>query len=221
MIRALVFDMDGTLVDSEQLHYDAWKEVLFKNGVTSFPYNSFVRYVGSSNEQLAEDFIQSDALHHTVPELVQQKQEIYLKMIPDIRMLPGARELINRYHRRYTLAIASSSHRIELHRILETLELTEYFDHIVGGDMVSRKKPAPDIYLLVQNLLGLSGRECVAFEDSEPGIHAAKEAGMYSVAIPNSLSTQHNFDRADRVIRQLDQVDDAILHALGTEISAI
>lgn len=211
MIRALIFDMDGTLVDSEKLHYDAWQQTLLQHGVESFSFDVFCKYIGVSNEQLADDYITSHGLQTDVSTMVLEKQKLYLEMIPAIELLPGVREAITRYHGRYRLAIASSSHRIELHQILSSLQFSEYFDHVVGGDMVSRKKPDPEIYLHTMSLLGCKAGECVAFEDSESGLAAAKNAGLFGIAIPNILLAGGDFSRADRVIRQIDQADDIML----------
>lgn len=218
MIKALIFDMDGTLADSERVHYEAWKEALAGQGVKSFLFEEFVVYVGTSNEKVAEDYISSAGLKINVEELVREKQVIYLEMIPDIRLLPGVKRIINRYHGRYRLAVASSSHRIELGKILETHDLSQCFEQIVGGDMVSRKKPDPEIYLTARDLLGLKSSECVAFEDSESGINAARDAGMFSIAIPHSLSKHHNFDRADHVVERIDLVNDALLQSIKENI---
>jgi len=210
-IEALVFDMDGTLVDSEHLHYKSWKETLARKNVEKFPYDDFVAYVGASNEQLAEDYVLSERIPVTVDELVHQKQLIYLEMIAGIELLPGVRKTVEQFHGTLRLAVASSSHLIELDRILETLGLSECFEQVVGGDMVRRKKPDPEIYLKTCGLLGLKPSSCVAFEDSETGVVAAKNAGMLTVAIPHGLSRHHDFGDADLVVAQMDEVAGSLL----------
>jgi HAD superfamily hydrolase (TIGR01509 family) len=210
-IEALVFDMDGTLVDSEHLHYKAWKKTLGRQNVEDFPYDEFVAYVGASNEQLAEDYIVSERIPVTVDELVGQKQLVYLEMIAGIELLPGVRKTIEQFHGTLRLAVASSSHRIELDRILNTLGLSECFEQVVGGDMVHRKKPDPEIYLKTCDLLGLKPSSCVAFEDSETGVAAARDAGMLTVAIPHGLSMHHDFGDADLVVEQMDEVAVSLL----------
>ena len=215
MIRALIFDMDGTLIDSEKLHYDAWKEILSRHGVDSFPFGTFIGYIGSSNEKLAGDYIDSHGIPSDITTMVLEKQAIYFEMIPTIKLLPGVREVIARYHGRYSLAIASSSHTRELHRILQVLALSEYFDHVVGGDMVTRKKPDPEIFLHTRGLLGVASSECVVFEDSEPGIIAAKAAGMFGIAVPNGFLSNADFSQADRIIPKIDLADDQLMQELS------
>lgn len=211
MIQALIFDMDGTLVDSEKVHYDAWKATLTQYGVTPFSFASFMQYVGASNEILAEDYIESHDLQASVEQMVHEKQDIYLEMIPQIKPLPGVMEILTRFHSKFRLGIASSSHLVELEKILESLDISSYFEHVVGGDMIANKKPDPEIYLYSADLFQLTPGECVAFEDSEPGILAAKSAGLYGIAIPNSLSTGHDFSLADRVLNRMDQLDEQLL----------
>jgi len=215
MIQALIFDMDGTLVDSEGLHYEAWKNVLADHNVKNFPFEDFVSYVGTSNEKLAEDYIKSGDLAISIEALVAEKQLIYLEMIQDITLLPGVAATIERYYGTFRLAVASSSHSIELEKILATINLRDCFELVIGGDLVSRKKPDPEIYIKTKNLLGLQAHQCVAFEDSEAGLNAAKNAGMYGIAVPHGLSRHHNFERADLVVDRIDFADDTLLRSLS------
>lgn len=211
MIEAMIFDMDGTLVDSEMLHFEAWKKVLACHEIRDFPFKDFIKYVGASNEKLARDYIQSGTIDTPVGELVHEKQILYLEMISEIKLLDGAAAIIRKFYGVYRLAVASSSDYVELEKILQTVSMRSSFEQVVGGDMVSRKKPDPEIYLKTANLLDLPPKKCVAFEDSESGVDAAKDAGMFVVAVPNKLSKHHDFSRADLVVDCLGQVNDSVL----------
>jgi HAD superfamily hydrolase (TIGR01509 family) len=208
MIKALIFDLDGTLADTELLHYRAWKKTLLNNGVSQLPLETFMKYVGTSNEKVAGDYIESDDIRKNLTELVREKQDIYMDLIPETQLLRGAREIITRYHPALRLAIASSSHKKEIMTLLKTQELESYFELVIGGDMVKQRKPDPEIYLKAQQTLGVSPRECIAFEDSEHGLNSAKNAGMYGVAIPNEFTLNHNFVRADLILTSLTEMDD-------------
>lgn len=214
MIQALIFDLDGTLVNTEMLHFRAWREALLQNGVGEFSLEDFLRYVGTSNEKVANDYIQSDGINKSQKELIKQKQTLYMDLIPDVELCPGAREILERFNGEMSLAVASSSHEKEIRAILEIHDLISYFPVILGGDMVQKRKPDPEIYLKAQALLGKSPDECTAFEDSCPGLNAAKNAGMKAIAVPNEFTKEHDFNRADSVVESLNDVNSALLQGL-------
>lgn len=215
VVKALIFDMDGTLVDSEKLHFDAWRDILRGYGVKNFGFDEFVSYIGASNEKLAQDYIDKAGLAVGVTEMVGQKQELYLEMIPSVKPLPGVMRSVRAFADHYRLAVASSSDCIELEKILTTLGIRHLFEKVVGGDTVVMKKPHPEIYLKTAGLLGLAPDKCLAFEDSESGITAAKSANMFAIAIPNGLSKLHDFSRADRVIERMDMADETLLTSVS------
>jgi beta-phosphoglucomutase len=217
MIKALIFDLDGTLANTEMLHYRAWKEALLQNGVVRFTLETFLNYVGTSNEKVATDFIHSDKIDKSVAELIREKQALYLRFIPEISLCDGVREVLSRYHRKKLLAVASSSHQQEIMAILKTNKLAEYFSKVVGGDMVELKKPDPEIYLKVQSLLHVAPEECIAFEDSTSGLIAAKNSGMFGVAIPNEFTRNHDFGRADCILGTLAEVNDELLQQIESD----
>jgi beta-phosphoglucomutase len=217
MIKALIFDLDGTLANTEMLHYRAWKEALLQNGVAGFSLETFLNYVGTSNEKVATDFIKSDKIDKSVAGLIEEKQALYMGFIPEISLCDGAREILTRYHRKKLLAVASSSHQREIIAILETNGLAEYFSEVIGGDMVELKKPDPEIYQKVQSLLHVAPEECIAFEDSTSGLIAAKNAGMYGVAIPNEFTLNHDFGRADQILDSLAEVNDELLQQIESD----
>ncbi len=214
MIKALIFDLDGTLANTELLHYRAWKETLSNNGVTSFSLDTFMTFVGTSNEKVAGDYIISDRIEKSIPQVVLEKQAIYMNLIPEIKLFPGARDIIEKHHGVYRLALASSSHKKEIVSLLKSHSLDIYFDLVIGGDMVERKKPDPEIYLKVRAILEVDPHECIAFEDSEHGLNSAKNAAMYGVAIPNEFTKDHNFSRADLILNSLSEMDDKKITAL-------
>jgi len=214
MIKALIFDLDGTLANTELLHYQAWKQTLFCNGVSRFSLETFMGFIGTSNEKVAGDYIKNRNIEKSIIELVSEKQNIYMELIPEIQLFPGVREILSRYRGKYHLAIASSSHNREIKALLQFHGLNDYFDLIFGGDMVEQKKPDPEIYLKVQQELKIKPHECIAFEDSAHGLNSAKNAKMYGVAIPNEFTLDHDFSRADLILNNLIEMDDKMMSGL-------
>jgi len=214
MITAFIFDMDGTLADTEPQHYRAWRETLLNNGAEEFSFEKFLTYVGTSNETVATDHIRNTGIRKTVQELVREKQVKYLEMIPEIQLFAGARQVLETYAGRVTFAVASSSHHRELTEILRSNKILDYFSSVIGGDMVTHRKPDPEIYLKTLEAIGVPANACLAFEDSTHGVNAAKNAKIYGIAIPNEFTRNHDFSRADRVITSFHDVNDELLQSV-------
>ncbi len=213
--KALIFDMDGTLVDSERVHRQAWGAALRAHQMAVPDFQVFSKYVGVSDEQMADDFIEAANPRIGRAGLVASKCGAYLNLVPQIRLLPGVEDVLRRCRGRYRMAVASSSPSTELAAILKHHALLHYFEYVAGGDMVERKKPDPEIYRLVTVNLGLAPAECVAFEDSQTGIAAARAAGLKAVAVPHAMSAGHDFSRADALLSNLGEVDDRLLEKLA------
>ena len=112
------------------------------------------------------------------------------------------------------MAVASSSHRKEVHAILKAHNLKDSFSHIVGGDMVANQKPDPEIYLTTSQLLGIRPHHSIAFEDSTHGLQAAKNAGMHVAVIPNEFTMAQDFSRADVVLNSLKEFNENVLQRI-------
>ena len=220
MIKAFIFDLDGTIVNTELTHYKAWERTLLNNGLAEFTLDTFLKYVGTSNEKVASDYAGTDGCSKSVIELVLEKQAIYLELIPEIQLCSGVREILSRFENQMVMAVASSSHQREVREILELHGLADYFSQVVCGDMVERKKPHPEIYLKTQALLNVPVQECVAFEDSSHGLNAAKNAGMYGVAIPNEFTRDHDFTRADRILLSFAEVTPELVQKMTSANTA-
>ncbi|MGL1931344.1 MAG: HAD family phosphatase [Desulfotalea sp.] len=204
MIKALIFDLDGTLVDSEMLHYKSWRDTLLSHGVSEFTFKTFSRFIGTSNEKVANDYINEYSWDIPHKELIREKQIKYLELTPEIPLYPGVKEIITNHYEKYTLALATSSHEKEAKKILQEHHLIQYFTTIMTGDMVVNKKPDPEIYLKTASKINIPPENCLAFEDSEHGVNAAKNANMKTVAIPNEHTIGHNLSRADLIINSLE-----------------
>ncbi len=214
MIKTFIFDLDGTLADTELLHYRTWKTVLEENGVADFTFDEFLNYVGTSNEKVARDYIARDDILKSIEELIERKQQLYMKLIGEIQLYDGVVEILETFHGKVQVAVASSSHYKEVSAILDAHKISRFFEYVIGGDMVRKRKPDPEIYLKTLDVLGVPAKESIAFEDTNFGITAVKEAGIYGIAVPNGYTKNHDFSRADKVISSLSDFNVDLLNEI-------
>jgi HAD superfamily hydrolase (TIGR01509 family) len=198
--QAVIFDMDGVLVDSEPLHHHAANAVLVEDGHPPLSVAEYTRYLGLTDEDMWRDL-------RTMRDLA-RPHEHYLSrfdrlVLAEYRLhaaaAPGAIDLLDWLTDcGLPLAVASSSRSQWVKTCLHAIGLLGYFDRVVAGDMVARAKPDPEIYLLAARQLRAQPARCVVFEDSPPGVAAASRAGMYTIAVctaytPPGLTTGAHF----------------------------
>jgi HAD superfamily hydrolase (TIGR01509 family) len=208
VIEAVVFDMDGVLIESEEV-WDAVRAVYVRERGGRYDAEIQRAMMGMSSPEW------SRYLHETagVPqspeeinaEVVRRLLETYRTHLP---LMPGAVDAVRRLAERYPLAVASSSNRPIIDAVLEIAGLAQYFDATVSSEEVPRGKPAPDVYLEAARRLGIAPERCAAVEDSHGGIRAAKAAGMFTIAFPNPTypPDEESLAQADVVIRSLDEL---------------
>jgi HAD superfamily hydrolase (TIGR01509 family) len=189
-VRAVIFDLDGVLVESEGLWNRAKRELVDAHDAP-WPADAERTMMGMSSPEwsgyLAELGVPlaPEAISAAV---VRRLAEIYDEDLP---LLPGAREAVPRLAARWPLAVASSSNRPIIELVLREAGLDGCFEVIVSSEEVARGKPAPDVYEEAARGLGVSAGDCVAVEDSTNGLRAAHAAGMGAVAIPNREFPPH------------------------------
>ena len=203
--RAVVFDMDGLLLDTENLWHAAETELFRRHG-QEFSWDDKLAVMGTSFEHTADYF--ADRLGRPAGEgqaLVDRVYEIMDGMLRlQVQGRPGAIELVERLRGRVPMALASNSSRQLVSTALATAGLTDAFDAIITADDVVAAKPAPDVYLLACERLGVAPEDSLALEDSPSGIAAAKAAGLACIAVPRFAET--DVSAADRVIDSLEEL---------------
>ena len=203
--RAVVVDRDGLLLDTELLWHQAETELFGRRGV-EFTWDDKMRVIGTSFAFTADYF--ADRLgvpREQGPGLVQEMVELmhgHLREQVDGR--PGAVELVERLRGHTRLGLASNSPRALVDTALATAGIADAFDAIVTSDDVMQPKPAPDLYLLACERLGVAPEDALALEDSPSGITAAKAAGLTCIAVPQFAET--DVSAADRVIDSLEDL---------------
>ena len=203
--RAVIFDMDGLLLDTEVLWQQA-EEALFAAHGAVFSHEDKMRVIGTSFEHTAEFFAERlGEPEERGAELVDEMIEMmHAALLRDVAGRPGALELVAGLRGRVPLGLASNSPRRLVDAALRTAGLLDGFDAIVTADDVARAKPAPDLYLLACERLGVAPGDALALEDSASGVAAAKAAGLTCIAVPQYAET--DVSAADRVIASLEEL---------------
>jgi HAD superfamily hydrolase (TIGR01509 family) len=227
MLRAIVFDFDGVIANSEPLHFRAYRDVLAEIGVALTERAYFERYLGFDDVGAFEAIAADNALpigHAGVRDLVERKAVRLEHLERDGSVLfPGAAEAVRRAAAALPIAIASGARADEIHRVLERERLASCFTAVVAAEDTAISKPAPDPYLRALTLLraagqpDLEGRHCVAVEDSRWGLQSARAAGMRTVAVTNTYGKPALADCADVVIASLAAMDLDVLARLCPE----
>ncbi len=200
----MIFDMDGVLVDSEEL-WDAAREQVARDSCGSWSDAAQREMMGMSSPEWSR--YMQDELGVELPperinhEVVTRMERLYRERLP---LIPGAREAVARLAR-WRLGLASSANRSLIELALELAEIRELFAAVVSSEEVENGKPAPDVYLEAADRLAVPATACAAVEDSENGIRSARAAGMRVIAIPN-----RTFPPADEALAQADLVLDSI-----------
>ena len=207
MIRAIVFDFDGLILDTEEPVYRSWLEVYEAHG-EQLPFERWVQIVGSTTAGFHPQHHLEERLGRSLPqEELDRRIGRRTEMILAQEVLPGVlRRIAEAKAMGLKLGVASSSTTEWVRGHLARLGILESFECMRCRDDVANAKPEPDLYLAVLECLGVRASEAIAIEDSPNGVLAAKRAGMRCVAIPNSITAQLDLGQADLVLGSLDEV---------------
>lgn len=214
MLKGLLFDLDGVIVDTAKYHYIAWKEIADELDIP-FTKKDNERLKGVSRTASFEIILELGGREMTAAEKADycsKKNEIYLSYIRQMtpeEILPGAADFLIKA-RRAGLKTALGSASKNSRTILDGLKITELFDAVIDGNMVRHSKPDPEVFLKGAEALGLKPEECLVFEDAYAGIEAAHNGGMKAVGI----GSPENLPNADLCIPGLAEADLARLQAL-------
>jgi len=204
--EAVIFDMDGVIVDSEPRHELAFIQVLEELGYKENHGLDIAEYIGRSDEELWVDFIAKHKPTQTLQELLALKRERVVEIIRrEQPLFEGLPELVAELASKYRLGVASGSERQVIEEVLSLKSLRNYFRVIVPSLEVNNGKPAPDVFLRAADLLGVLPKDCIAIEDSKPGITAALAAGMQVIAITNTHPADE-LGRATYVVETYDEI---------------
>lgn len=186
--EAVIFDCDGTLVDSMPAHFDAWCDALAIYGAGGiFKEDVFFAMGGRPTKDIVVDLNSEYGLKLDPSDVALAKREAFLKKLGKVEFIDEVADFARSLRGTMPLAVASGGSRYVVEKTLKLLDCSDWFDEVVTADDVENGKPSPDIFLHAAKLLGVAPEKCLVIEDAPPGVLAAQAAGMTVVTIPMPL----------------------------------
>jgi HAD superfamily hydrolase (TIGR01509 family) len=210
MVKTVIFDMDGVIVDTEPVHHYAYHQQ-FKQLNIHVPDEMYATFTGNSTRNVFQRLKEHFALEEEVEKLIDIKRALFNDAFDskqDLFLLDGVEDLIRDLHRNgVQLILASSSAKVTIDRIFKRFDLYRYFTDIVSGEDFPKSKPHPAIFEHAASLSIAPKSQCIVIEDSTNGIKAAKAAGLYCIGYDSFHSKMQDLSEADLVIRHFDELD--------------
>jgi beta-phosphoglucomutase family hydrolase len=206
--RALIFDMDGVLVDSEPLHLRAYQTVLSDYGI-KYTEADNQEFLGRKDHDCASALVQRFQLPVSAAQILSRKEEVLAELFKQTKEArPGVKKILAQASELgLRLAVASMATSRAINIVVENLGIQQYFQSLTSGEEIKNGKPAPDIFLLAAKRLSASVVNCLVIEDTINGIRAAKSAGMQCVAIPCAATKYQDHSEADLRLNSLTELD--------------
>jgi len=216
MIKAILFDMNGIIIDDENIHEMAFRETLRPYNI-NFNHQTYLDCCSGKTDRAGyEEIAAKFSTNLPIDDLLSQKGKMYLKLFPaNKKSYFGIIELIHSLSGSYKLALTSSSSREEVNLITKEFGISNEFEVIISGDDVHKGKPDPEPYLITANKLGFEPKECVAIEDSPSGITSAKAAGCYCIAV-TTTHTKKDLAAADLVVNDSSEITTQIIQNINS-----
>jgi HAD superfamily hydrolase (TIGR01509 family) len=187
---AVIFDCDGTLVDSMPAHFEAWCEALAIHGAGGvFKEDVFLAMGGRPTRDIVVELNDEYDLKLDPEAVAFAKRESFLKRIKSVELIDEVADFARSLRGKVPMAVASGGSRMVVEKTLKVVGISDWFDEVVTADDVKEGKPAPDIYLHAARLLAVTPARCLALEDAPAGILSAQSAGMKVIAVPSPLSS--------------------------------
>lgn len=205
---AVIFDMDGVLIDSEPLHFEVDQLVLRKLNIHEGK-SYLERFVGYTNPAMWQIIKEEFSIESTIEELIDLQMTVKLSYLEqsNYEAIEGIKELLEELKSfKVPIAIASSSPRIFIEAVIKKIHIVDYFQDWISGEEVPKSKPEPDVFLKAAELLNVNPERCVVIEDSKSGAIAAKSAGMTCIGYKNMNSGNQDLSKADLVVDRISEI---------------
>lgn len=207
-MEAVIFDMDGVLIDSEPLHFEVDQMVLRKLNIHEGK-SYLERFVGYTNPAMWQIIKEEFSIVSTIEELIDLQMTVKLSYLEqsNYNAIEGIKELLEELQSfKVPIAIASSSPKIFIEAVIKKIHIIDYFHHWISGEEVPKSKPEPDVFLKTAELLNVNPERCIVIEDSKSGTIAAKSAGMKCVGYKNVNSGNQDLSKADLVVDRISEI---------------
>lgn len=205
-MHSVIFDMDGTLLDTQRISIPAWEYVGSLQGISGM--GEHVKKIFGMNERGSTEYLVNNFPSLNVP-LFKNDYREYIKKHGTVKFMTGAQILMSFLKEKgVKVALASGTRKATVLSHLKKLSCENYFDAIIGGDEVENGKPSPDIFLKAASLIGAKADECFVFEDSPNGVHSAYNAGMKCIGIPDVV--EFNDEIKGLLFAELNNLGEAI-----------
>jgi beta-phosphoglucomutase len=221
MFKAIIFDCDGTLVDSEGAHFQSWRSTLQRYGEDLTLDEYILSYAGNPYEKNARLLADRIGKNHVVSQIIADKIDDFDELLKEgFPAIHGTVDFVHRLAKEkkqkdLKIALASAARRKDILSHLNHLGIAHYFDEIISGeedlheykDPEGVNKPKPYIYLHAAKRLNVEPKDCIAIEDSNPGVTSAVTAGCYTIAIPNFYTQSQDFALAHKILQTLENIE--------------
>ncbi len=206
-LKAIIFDMDGVLVDSEPLHLLAMQKLLQRYEIAYNEHDNR-EFLGKKDIVIFEILIDRFKLDLTPAQFVDVKEELMVELISSKAIArPGVASLLERARNLgVPMAVASSATLPTINLVVDTLNIRHYFKTLCSGDQVKHGKPAPDVYLLAAQQIKVAPENCLVVEDTITGLTAGKAAGMFCISIPCEATAHQDHSIADLSLSRIDEI---------------
>jgi HAD superfamily hydrolase (TIGR01509 family) len=218
MIKAIIFDMDGLMVDTEPIQSEAFANTIRAHGGIPIPHaNGLVHEIGVRGDRNFAAMKIKYGIDESIDVLRNQRRREYEKLLArGIDPMPGLLRLLALLKdNSMRIAIASNSPRKHIQLITDTLGIAHYFDVVTSGEEAHHGKPDPEIFEKTSQKLRLDPTECLVIEDAQSGVDGAKQIGMKVIAIPSTYTNHHNMENADKIFPSLEKVTWATIQELS------
>jgi len=208
MLKAVLFDMDGVIVDTEPLHRKAYHQ-MFDDVNINVDEDLYASFTGQSTINICKRLVDHFNLNETPEELVSLKRKHYKIFFEndDLGLIDGVLDRIQDYHSNdVKLVVASSASMLGIKQIFERFDLNQYFSAKFSGADLKKSKPHPEIFIKAAESTGFSKSECLVIEDSTNGIKAAHSAGIYCVGFKSPHSSHQDYSLANKIITSFEEI---------------